>query len=349
MIVKMMKRPSFGIVINYITRPDHLPHLIYSKGIRVNNNASIVKSFDRQSRVNPRISKPVLHCSFSFAIEDKAKVSPNTMIEVVKRWQSLMGFQDTQIAIFEHCDHEYQHCHVIFNRVGNNGKTLSDKNDRTRNAKACKTLVDEFGLYLAPGKRKINYNKLRNKDKAKYDILSIIQKLLLTNSDWQAFEKALNKEGIRMKFRYNKSENRILGIVFSNDKYSIAGSRIDSSLSFNRLNTQLKGLTYYNSSYHHSSHQTFCTNDNPFLNQRSYAQENESEPQSVLQNDETIVTKQNSSLVNLNQILNILIPCDDSPTLTVGGGGGGSRSSLRWDGKNPEDLEEDKYKRKRKR
>ena len=35
----------------------------------------------------------------------------------------------------------HPHCHIVFNRVDNNGKTISYKNDRYRNEKVCKALV----------------------------------------------------------------------------------------------------------------------------------------------------------------------------------------------------------------
>lgn len=34
-------------------------------------------------------------------------------------------------------DHDHPHCHIVYSRVVNNGKTISDHNDRFRSQKAC--------------------------------------------------------------------------------------------------------------------------------------------------------------------------------------------------------------------
>ena len=44
--------------------------------------------------------------------------------------------------IGRHHDKEHPHIHIVFNRVDNNGKTISDKNDRYRSEKICKELTE---------------------------------------------------------------------------------------------------------------------------------------------------------------------------------------------------------------
>lgn len=60
-----------------------------------------------------------------------------------------MSIRDTQFIIARHTDRQHSHCHIVFNRVDNNGKTISDKNDRYRNEKTCKQLTEKYGLYMA--------------------------------------------------------------------------------------------------------------------------------------------------------------------------------------------------------
>ncbi len=51
-----------------------------------------------------------------------------------------MGIRDTQYIIGRHYDKEHPHVHIAFNLVDNNGKTISDRNDRYRNKRICKEL-----------------------------------------------------------------------------------------------------------------------------------------------------------------------------------------------------------------
>ena len=52
-----------------------------------------------------------------------------------------MGIRDTQYIIGRHYDKEHPHVHIAFNRVDNNGITISDRNDRYRSERICKELT----------------------------------------------------------------------------------------------------------------------------------------------------------------------------------------------------------------
>lgn len=234
-----MKRSSFAAVLNYIVRPDHRAELLHAEGVMSGDVSKSIKSFDLQAMLNPRIRNPVLHCSFSFALQDN--VTPEQMVACVKRWQYLMGYDNTQLIIYQHQDHDYSHCHAVFNRIDNNGKTLSDRNDRLRSTRACKTIINEFGLYIAPGKRKVNLDRLRNMDKAKYDLFIAIHEAKRQSSDWRSFDSYLRSHGIIMRFRLNNDKTRVRGITFSDGNITFAGSRVDKSLSYFQLNRYFDG------------------------------------------------------------------------------------------------------------
>ena len=64
---------------------------------------------------------------------------------------------------------------MVYNRVGNNGQTISDKNIKIRNAKVCRELTEKYGLYLASGKDDVRRERLREPDKTKYEIYDAIK------------------------------------------------------------------------------------------------------------------------------------------------------------------------------
>ena len=43
-----------------------------------------------------------------------------------------MGITDTQYLLVRHLDQPHPHCHLVYNRVGNNGQTISDRNIKIR-------------------------------------------------------------------------------------------------------------------------------------------------------------------------------------------------------------------------
>ncbi|MDA6986961.1 relaxase/mobilization nuclease domain-containing protein, partial [Escherichia coli] len=46
--------------------------------------------------------------------------------------------------IVRHQDREHPHVHIVFNRIDNNGKTISDRNDMYRNEQVCMTMSIEI-------------------------------------------------------------------------------------------------------------------------------------------------------------------------------------------------------------
>ena len=55
------------------------------------------------------------------------------MTQIAKEYMQKMGITDTQYLLVRHLDQPHPHCHLVYNRVGNNGQTISDKNIKIRN------------------------------------------------------------------------------------------------------------------------------------------------------------------------------------------------------------------------
>lgn len=61
------------------------------------------------------------------------------MARIAHDYMDRMGIVNTQYIIGRHHDKEHPHLHIAFNRVDNNGRTISDKNDRIRSEKFVKS------------------------------------------------------------------------------------------------------------------------------------------------------------------------------------------------------------------
>ena len=86
-----------------------------------------------------------------------------------------IGIKDTQYIIGPHFDKEHPHIHIAFNRIDNNGKSISDRNDRFRSEKICKELTAKYCLYFAEGKEKGKEHRLKEPDKTKYEIYQALK------------------------------------------------------------------------------------------------------------------------------------------------------------------------------
>ena len=146
-----------------------------------------------------------------------------------------MGIVNTQYIVSRHTDREHQHLHIVANRVDNDGKTVSDSNDDVRNVKVCKALTREYGLHFSKGKMNVKRDRLRGKDKVKYQIYDAIKAALPHCNCWSDLCDRLAKQGIGANFKYNRNEGKIIGVSFTKDEISFSGSRIDRSMSFYKL------------------------------------------------------------------------------------------------------------------
>jgi len=239
MIGKIIKGKSFKGCISYVMCKENMK-LLDSEGVFYNDQNSIINSFYMQSLMNQNLAKSVGHISLAYSKDDAPKLTDAFMLKLAKEYMRAMGIENTQYIIVRHSDREHPHCHIVFNRVDNDGKTISDKNDRYRNEKVTKTLKEKYGLTFGAGKEKIKTQQLKEPDKTKYEIHKAIQTALKSAKNWNQFKNILNQSGIEMKFKYKGQSDEVQGISFAKGEYSFKGSEIDRQFSYSKIDYQLQ-------------------------------------------------------------------------------------------------------------
>ena len=167
MMAKITKGSSFKGVIKYVIDEKKETRILNSDGLRLKNLNTVIDGFVTQAGMNGRVSKPVGHVSLDFSAQDKEKLSDKVMVRIAHDYMQRMGITGTQYIIARHFDKEHPHIHLVFNRVDNNGKTISDSNDRYRSEKICKELTHKYGLYYSTGKENVKQHRLREPDKTR--------------------------------------------------------------------------------------------------------------------------------------------------------------------------------------
>ncbi|KAA6338800.1 hypothetical protein EZS27_013222 [termite gut metagenome] len=240
MIGKIIKGRSFKGCILYVLGKENTK-LLDSEGVLLNNTKSIINSFYMQSLMNPKLAKSIGHIPLAYSKDDVSKLTDEFMVKLAKEYMKAMQIENTQYIIVRHHDREHPHCHIVFNRVDNEGKTISDRNDHFRNEKVTKALKEKYGLTFGVGKDKVNIHRLKEPDKTKYEIYKAIKSALKSSKDWKQFKSALNRENIELTFKYKGQTDEVQGISFSKEDYSFKGSEIDRSFSYSKLNAVLIG------------------------------------------------------------------------------------------------------------
>ena len=252
MIAKIKTRADFDGIVNYANDQKNKKKsatLLAHEGVCAINNKAIADSFQIQASMRPKVKSPVKHVSLAFSSQDISRFPDNEegdalLVEIAKKWMEQMGIRNTQYIIARHHDTKHPHCHLVFNRIDNDGNLISDSNERIRNTKVCRALTKEYGLYFAPKNSKArNKSRLRPHQQRKYNLRSSTLDALAISHSWYDFFHVLKSQGIDLRFNHAENSDKIRGVSFCMDEFSIAGSKLDTDLSFNRLCTTLGSVT----------------------------------------------------------------------------------------------------------
>ncbi|MFP5081273.1 relaxase/mobilization nuclease domain-containing protein [Pedobacter sp. JCM 36344] len=234
MIGKIIAGKNFGGCIRYVVQKQGA-EVLYGEGIRLEDTAKMTRDFNMQRLLNPDLEKAVAHISLNFSTRDEDKLGNEMMVKLAKEYLEKMNIRNTQVLIVKHNDAKHPHCHIIYNRVDNIGKTISDSFQKRKNVTVCKEMTLKHGLYISEGKDKVNRLALKGTDRAKYLMYDAIKAASQTSKNWKQFEKQLSEKGIEIKFKYAGQTDKAQGVSFKMGEYAFKGSEIDRSLSFGKL------------------------------------------------------------------------------------------------------------------
>src|ERR1035437_6592943 len=199
MVGKQISGKGFGGCIRYLLERDKAL-LLEVHGVRMQSIQAMVQDFHIQRGMNPNLAKAVGHLVLSWSREDKPLLTSGIMAERAREYLKMMNIENTQYIIVQHTDREHPHVHIVYNRVNNNGKTISDSNNYKRNIKACKEITLKYGYHIGEGKEKVNRDRLKGKEQIRYELYDAISKAVKTAASWRELEERLKERGIEIQF-----------------------------------------------------------------------------------------------------------------------------------------------------
>ena len=238
-MAKITKGRDFGGAVRYVTQEKKDAKLLDAKGVLTTDKHSIIDSFRLQAQLRPDVKVMVGHISLDFSKEDVDKVDDNLMRKVADDYMRRMHIRNTQYILVRHFDREHPHCHLVFNRIGNDGHLIPDKNDRIRSAKICKELTQKYGLHMAQGKDHVHRERLRGADAVKYQIYDALVAAVPQCKNWKELEAALKRQGINTSFIYRGTTTDIQGVAFEKNGLHFNGSKVDRKFSFSKISAEL--------------------------------------------------------------------------------------------------------------
>ena len=241
MIAKIIKGTNFGGVVNYmLNKREGEAKILQANGVRCSSSSDIAHDFNLQASMRPNVQKPVCHTILSFSASDSERLADEMMVKIANEYLAKMGYGDTQSLIVRHSDRQHPHLHICINRIGNDGKTISDRNEKYRSTKICRELTERYDLTLGEGKKAVNRHRLRGEDKLRYEIFDAIKVVLLQSKNWKDFVAGLDKQGVATRFKTKGNTDVVQGIIFEKEGCNFSGSKIDRSCSFSCLNAEIE-------------------------------------------------------------------------------------------------------------
>src|SRR5690606_11931079 len=228
------------------------PEIVLRNFIYGEDYEEILQQFKEQADENLKVKNPVMHLSVNFKTEDH--ISEKVQKEFVKRVLDEMEIKDDnyQYIAVRHND-KHPHFHIVVNRVGFDGKTLSDSYTKYKIGTACDKIEKEMELdnyheksrifihdeatnsYKRNDKREMNKGKTivkrtRNREvgvQEKKDYIQVQTIKALQNPkiySLEGLQNELKKKCIQFQYTVNKKEQ--VAISFKYDGLAVKGTQV---------------------------------------------------------------------------------------------------------------------------
>ena len=187
MIAKIIKGTNFGGVVSYMLgKREGEAKILQADGVRSSSAREAASDFALQASMRPNVKKCVCHTILSFSAYDAEVLSDAKMAEIANEYLRRMGYSDRL----------HPHLHICINRIGNDAKTISDRNEKFRSTKICRELTERYGLTIGKGKQAVNRRRLRGEDKLRYEIFDAVKEVLPQSRNWKEFPQDCNDKAL---------------------------------------------------------------------------------------------------------------------------------------------------------
>ena len=201
--------------------------LLYSEGLLTDTPKDIVDGFECQRHLNSRVQHWCGHISLSYSPEDSARLSDEAMVKLALEYMEKMVIKNTQYIIVRHLDKEHPHCHIVYNRVDNDGRCVSDSFEYYRSNAICKELKKKYGLTFGENKDKVKVDRLKGRSKTRQEIYLAVQAAKKSAKDWTTFQRELAQKGVTVRKKFRRGSTEVDGLSYFKDGQKFKASQVD--------------------------------------------------------------------------------------------------------------------------
>ena len=201
--------------------------LLYSEGLLTDTPKDIIDGFECQRHLNSRVQHWCGHISLSYSPKDAERMSDGFMVKLALEYMDKMGIKNTQFIIVRHLDKEHPHCHIVYNRVDNDGKCVSDSFEYYRNNEICDEMKKKYGLTYGENKDNVKTERLKGRPKTRQEIYLAVQGAKKSAKDWTTFQRELAQKGITVRKKFRRGSTEVDGLSYFKDGQKFRASQVD--------------------------------------------------------------------------------------------------------------------------
>ena len=201
--------------------------LLYSEGLLTDTPKDIIDGFECQRHLNNRVQHWCGHISLSYSPKDAERMSDEFMVKLALEYMEKMGIKNTQFIISRHLDKEHPHCHIVYNRVDNDGKCVSDSFEYYRNNEICDEMKKKYGLTYGLNKDQVKTERLKGRSKTRQEIYLAVQAAKKSAKDWITFQRELAQKGVTVRKKFRRGTTEVDGLSFIKDGQKFKASQVD--------------------------------------------------------------------------------------------------------------------------
>ncbi len=209
---------------------------------------SILKEVLMVKVMRPNLQKFFYHTSINFPPTED--LSNATMIQIGQEYLRDSGFTQHQYIMFRHHNANHPHLHILVNRIGYDGKVLSDSNDFARCEEILRRLEKKYKLaevissrqarVRAITKDEMEMMKRTNSPSVKMWLQATIKKTLEDNpgKTVQEFIGALESKGINLLFN-QASTGYVSGVSYGYEGFLVTGSKLGNDFKWTTIKNKI--------------------------------------------------------------------------------------------------------------
>ncbi len=201
--------------------------LLYSEGLLTDTPKDIIDGFECQRHLNSRVKHWCGHISLSYSPKDAERMDDDFMVKLALEYMDKMGIKNTQFIIVRHLDMEHPHCHIVYNRVDNDGKCVSDSFEYYRNNEICDEMKKKYGLTYGENKDQVKTERLKGRPKTRQEIYLAVQAAKRSAKDRTTFQRELAQKGVTVRKKFRRGSTEVDGLSYFKDGQKFKASQVD--------------------------------------------------------------------------------------------------------------------------